>query len=76
MNKNSTPQNRLRELRLAQGLSQTALAARAGLGLGTLNRIERWPFPVSPTTAEKLATALDCGIEDIFPRRSKGGVVK
>ena len=41
-NKNK-PQNRLRELRVAKGLSQTALAARAGLGLGTVNRIERCP---------------------------------
>ena len=65
-NKNE-PQNRLRELRVAKGLSQTALAARAGLGLGTVNRIERWPFSVAPLTAKKLATALQCQVEDIFP---------
>ena len=65
-NKNK-PQNRLRELRVAKGLSQTALAARAGLGLGTVNRIERWPFPIAPLTAQKLATALQCQVDEIFP---------
>jgi len=68
MKSKTKPQNRLRELRLAQGISQTGLAAKAGLGLGTVNRIERWPFPVSPMTAQKLAAALRCRVEDIFPR--------
>jgi transcriptional regulator with XRE-family HTH domain len=61
------PRNRVRELRLARRISQTALASRAELGLSTLNRIERWPFPVSATTAEKLAKALGVPIPEAFP---------
>jgi transcriptional regulator with XRE-family HTH domain len=76
MKNKGKPQNRLRELRVAQGLSQTALAARAGLGLGTVNRIERWPFPVSPKTAEKLAATLRCSVEELFPSGIKAGEVQ
>ena len=67
MNNNSKTNNTLRERRCAQELSQTALAARSRIGLSTLNRIERWHFRTSLETAARLAQALDCKVEDLFP---------
>lgn len=71
MNNNSTTRNRLRERRRAHGLSQTALAARSRIGLSTLNRIECWHFRTSLETAERLAQALGCKVEDVFPYLGK-----
>lgn len=59
--------NKVRTTRVRLGISQTELAARANIGLSTLNRIEVWHFPVSPPTAMKLADALDCRVAEIFP---------
>jgi ribosome-binding protein aMBF1 (putative translation factor) len=60
-------QNRVKKTREGLGLSQTGLAARANIGLSTLNRIEVWHFPVSPPTAKRLAGALDCEVGEVFP---------
>ena len=50
---------RLRALREAQGLSQTALAARAGLNLGNLNEVEQGRKKgIYAETIVALATAL------------------
>ena len=59
--------NRVKKTREGLGLSQTGLAARAKIGLSTLNRIEVWHFPVSTPTAKRLACALDCEVGDVFP---------
>ena len=63
----STTRNRLRELRVARGISQTELAANASIGLATLNRIERWHFRVSESTARKVCEALNAEVGEVFP---------
>jgi len=50
----------LRERREAAGLLQVELAALAGVGTATVNKAERWGFPLSPQTATKLAAVLKC----------------
>ena len=64
---NKTTTNRLRERRIAQGIKQIELAARAGVSLATLNKSECWGFRVSPPVAERLAKALNCKPSEIFP---------
>jgi transcriptional regulator with XRE-family HTH domain len=58
---------RLREWRERRGYSVRELAARAGVGFGTVHRIEK--DRMSPTVAllEKLAKALGIDVRDLFP---------
>ena len=63
--------NHVRKVRAAKGFSQVELAAHAGVGIATLNKLENWNFRPSPATAEKLAKALGCKPSDIFPTTGK-----
>ena len=65
--KQTTTNNRLRDRRVAQGMKQVELAARSRVSLATVNKLERWGFPVSSETAKKLAAALRCDPSEIFP---------
>jgi XRE family transcriptional regulator, regulator of sulfur utilization len=56
--------NRLKDLRIEQALTQRELAAKAGIGVNTVNRIELNETQPHMTTVRKLAAAL--GVE---PRR-------
>ena len=56
--------DRLKDLRIEQALTQRELAARAGIGANTVNRIELNETQPHMTTVRKLAAAL--GVE---PRR-------
>jgi transcriptional regulator with XRE-family HTH domain len=47
--------NRLRELRLAHGLSQEDLSARTGMTQATISRIERGGSPPRPRSVRTLA---------------------
>ncbi len=49
---------KLRKRRLAQGLSLEAIAARAGIGRGTLSRIERGRFQPNVTTFLRLCKVM------------------
>jgi len=71
--KTTTNKNRLRECRIAQGIKQVELAAHAGVSLATVNKAERWGFPVSHETARRLAAVLRADAEEIFPHLAKGG---
>ena len=56
----------LRVHRAARGLSQQALAERAGVGIRTVTRIEQHKNPTL-TTARRLARALDLPLVELFP---------
>ncbi len=60
---------RLRELRTRRGLSQTALAARAGWGRSRVCDLEAGRIP-SPNlrTLQKIADALDVEVYDLLVR--------
>ena len=57
---------RLRYLRLAQGLTQEALAAEAGLEFSQIGRIERGIINTSLSTVFILANTLHVDVRDLF----------
>ena len=59
-------QNRISEVRQAQGLTQDALSKRAGVPLSTLQKAERGVMNPSVDFALTVASALECAVEDIF----------
>jgi transcriptional regulator with XRE-family HTH domain len=59
--------NRLREIRFDRGLNQLDLAARAGCSVSLIVDIERRGWKPQEVTREKLATALGCTPDDIWP---------
>ncbi len=63
--------NRLREVRMAHGLTQQVLAQRAGLTRQTVGAIEAGDYGPSLEVGLRLATALDVPIDDIFSLRIK-----
>src|SRR5829696_9963048 len=58
----------LRRLRLARGWNQTELAFHAGLAPSVISQIENGKRNPSARTLEKLATALDIEVGDLFPK--------
>ncbi len=59
----------LRQHRDALGLSQEALAERAGLRASTINRLEQGSIEnPRPDTLQALAAAFDISFEDLFAR--------
>lgn len=58
----------MKRIRKEQGLSQQALADRAGVNKVTVNHIEQGKGNPSLDTLEKLAAALEIEIGDLFPK--------
>ena len=58
--------DRVRELRISQGLSQEVLAQKAGLHRTYIGGIERGERNVSLINIEKIASALNLSIVDII----------
>ncbi|WP_025824716.1 helix-turn-helix transcriptional regulator [Asaia astilbis] len=58
--------NRMRELRLSQGLSQNALAEILGVSRQTINAIENERYDPSLPLAFAIAKAFNLSIEAIF----------
>jgi predicted DNA-binding ribbon-helix-helix protein/DNA-binding Xre family transcriptional regulator len=56
----------LRRLRVARGLSQTELAAKAGIGRPHLCRLENRTYDTGLDTVSKLAAALGCEPVDLL----------
>ena len=56
----------IRERRKERGLSQAKLKDLAGLGLCTIEGLERAPKSVKPETAAVVATVLDATVEELF----------
>ena len=58
--------NRVRELRVARGLSQEALAESAGLSVPTLSRIERGAHDAAVNKIVAIMNALDVRADALF----------
>jgi putative transcriptional regulator len=58
--------NRLKEVRLAKGLTQEALGERLGVTRQTIIAIERVKFVPSVKLALEIAAALDVPIDTLF----------
>jgi putative molybdopterin biosynthesis protein len=59
-------ENRLRQVRMARGLSQTELASRSGITRQAVCAIEANHYLPTTAVALRLAGALHCRIEDLF----------
>ena len=62
-------QNRLRELRKSNGLTQVRLAEKANVNRTVIARFETGKTGLSTKNLAKIAKVLDCSMEDIL----KGG---
>ena len=60
-------ENRIKELREEQGLSQSELARRARIGAANLNAIERGRIYAWPKARRSLAKALKVTQKELFP---------
>ncbi|MBN8716255.1 helix-turn-helix transcriptional regulator [Thermomonas sp. S9] len=58
--------NRLRELREREGLSQGELALRLEVSRQTVNALETGKYDPSLPLAFRIARLFDCRIEDVF----------
>lgn len=58
--------SRLKEVRTAAGLTQAALADKAGVTRKTINTVENGVFVPSTVLALELARALDTPVEALF----------
>jgi len=58
--------NNLKELRIARGLSQSALAEKAGTTKRTIYAIESENQDIRISLAHRLVKVLGCGIDDLY----------
>jgi len=58
--------NRLKELRLQQGLTQVSLAEKVGVTRQTIIALEKGKFVPSVKLALRLADTLGTSLEDVF----------
>jgi len=72
----SNIENRLRSLRTAKGLSQSALASMAGITRQAIYAIEANQYLPTTAVALRLAGAFDCRVEDLFSLVSSGEVIE
>ena len=68
-------QNRLKEMRVARGLSQGDLAVRAGITRQAVSSIEAGKYLPTTAVALHLATVLACQVEDLFRLIATGEIV-
>lgn len=61
------PNERLRQLREAVGLSQRALAARAGVAASSMNWWETHGMRPRPASQRRIAQALGVAPEELWP---------
>ena len=69
-------ENRLRSLRVAKGLSQSALASLAGVTRQAICAIEASQYLPTTAVALRLAGVLDCRVEDLFSLVAPGEVIE
>lgn len=69
-------ENRLREKRQAQGLSQKQLADLAGITRQAVSALEADQYSPATSVALQLARALRCRVEDLFSIKSGGEIVE
>ena|SRR5689334_24247772 len=68
---------RLREIRLARGLTQPQIAARVGTSASNISDLERGVKVPTLTTVARLADVLECNVSELvevldrWPRRSR-----
>ena len=69
-------QNLLKDVRVAQGLSQAELAASSGITRQAVCAIEAGKYLPTTAVALRLASVLNCRVEDLFRLIARGEVVQ
>jgi transcriptional regulator with XRE-family HTH domain len=64
------PQNNIKHLREARGMSQSALADRLGVRPPSVWKLERGLQNPSYSTLDKLADIFDCTMDEVMGRKS------
>lgn len=64
--------NRIREIRIRRGMSQTQLACRAGVAGSMLSDAERGVRHPYPKMRRQLARVLGVPVDELFPPSPKG----
>jgi len=70
---NNMVDNKVKEIRVARGLTQVELSRLAHVAASNLNAIERGRLLPWPKMKKRLAKALKCEESDIFPSEAEGG---
>jgi molybdate-binding protein/DNA-binding XRE family transcriptional regulator len=68
--------NRLKDVRTARGLSQSELAAKAGITRQAVSSIESQLYLPTTAVALRLASVLSCRVEDLFSLASSNDVIE
>lgn len=63
-----TAANRVKELRLAQGMLQRQLQMRASISPSVLTLIEKYSYRPTETIRLKIAAALGLHVDQVWPR--------
>lgn len=58
--------NRIKEIRIAKGISQKELASKAGVSQPFVHDLENENRGAKPETLEKIASALECTVEELY----------
>ena len=69
-------QNHLKDVRLARGLSQGELAANSGITRQAVCAIEASKYLPTTAVALRLASVLNCQVEDLFRLVATGEIVQ
>jgi molybdate-binding protein/DNA-binding XRE family transcriptional regulator len=69
-------QNRLRQVRLSKGVSQSEIAAKSGITRQAVSAIESDIYLPSTTVALQLASVLHCRVEDLFSLVERDEVIE
>jgi transcriptional regulator with XRE-family HTH domain len=75
-NEQSVVSRRLRDVRTRKGLSVNELAAKSSVSAGMISQIERGISSPSVKTLERLRTALDVSLTDLFKESASNGEEK
>lgn len=75
MSQNQDPK-RIRRRRIEAGLSQTALAQKAGVTKSHLCSVENGKAGFSPEFLSRIAGALHCEIADLMPEDDTAGAAR
>ncbi len=58
--------NRIKEIRIAKGISQKELASKAGVSQPFVHDLENENRGAKPETLGKIASALECTVEELY----------
>lgn len=65
--------NRIREIRIKKGISQKALALASSVSAPYMHDLENGNRDAKPVTRKRIADAMGCTVEALFPEGGQDG---